>query len=67
MMLKDKPMRECSKFFGEDGRFATVYKDLVTKEYIVQRSSRGFESGFTNKYDSIVDAENSAEDWVMKQ
>jgi hypothetical protein len=66
-MLKDKPMRECSKFFGENGRFATVYQDLVTREFIVQRSSAGFESGLINKYKNMLDAENSAEDWVMKQ
>ena len=66
-MFKDKPMRECSKFYGEDRRFAVVYQDLVTREYIVERSQEGFQNGFTNKYDNLVDAENSAEDWVMKQ
>lgn len=66
-MFKDKPMRECSKFYGEGGRFATIYQDLVTREYIVQRSAKGFETGFTNKYSNMLDAENAAEDWVMKQ
>ena len=66
-MLKDKPVRECSKFYGEDGRFATIYQDLITREYIVNRSATGFENGLTNKYTNMLDAENAAEDWVMKQ
>ncbi len=70
-MLKDKPVRECSKFYGENRRSATVYQDLVTREYIVERETEGFttivNSGYTNRYEKLEDAENSAEDWVMAQ
>jgi hypothetical protein len=66
-MFKDKPLRECSNFYGENRRRATVYQDLVTREYIVERTHEGFSNGFTNRYDNLVDAENSAEDWVMPQ
>lgn len=67
-MLKDKPMRECSRFFGENRRRATVYQDLVTREYVVERTCEGFVGGgFNNRYDNLADAEDSAEDWVMAQ
>ena len=66
-MLSDKPLRECSKFFGENRRRATVYQDLVTREYIVERTHEGITPGFNNRYVNLQDAEDSAEDWVMPQ
>lgn len=66
-MLKDKPLRECSKFYGNNGKFANIYQDLVTREYIVQKLSMGFENGIINKYTNMLDAENAAEDWVLDQ
>ena len=66
----DKAVRECSKFFGENKRRATVYQDLVTREYIVERETEGFTTihgGYSNRYDNLQDAEDSAEDWVMPQ
>ena len=69
-MLKDKPLRECSKFYGENRRIATVYQDLVTREFVVERGYEGFKtitSSYNNRYEKLEDAENSAEDWVMVQ
>ena len=69
--MVDKPVRECSKFYGENRRRATVYQDLLTREYIVERETEGFttihSSGYSNRYDNLQDAEDSAEDWVMPQ
>ena len=64
----DKPVRVCSTFYGENRRRATVYQDLQTREYIVERTCEGFVGGgFNNRYDNLADAEDSAEDWVMTQ
>ena len=69
--MVDKPVRECSKFYGENRRRATVYQDLLTREYIVERETESFttihSSGYSNRYDNLQDAEDSAEDWVMPQ
>jgi hypothetical protein len=65
--MPDKPLRECSKFYGENRRRATVYQDLKTREYIVERTHEGLLTGFNNRYSTLLDAENSAEDWVLNQ
>ena len=65
--MVDKPVRVCSTFYGENRRRATVYQDLKTREYIVERIHEGLLSGFNNRYDNLQDAEDSAEDWVMPQ
>lgn len=54
-----------SEYIGEENnRSASVYKDLETKEYKVSIRN---ESGtyFTAMFDSIDDAEDYAENWVM--
>ena len=65
--MVDKPVRVCSTFYGENRRRATVYQDLKTREYIVERTHEGLLFGFNNHYEKLEDAENSAEDWVMPQ
>jgi hypothetical protein len=65
--MMDFPKRLVSIFYGEDRRTATVWQDLNTRQYVVERKHTGLESGFNNRYDNAADAEDSAEDWVMKQ
>jgi hypothetical protein len=65
--MTDFPKRLVSIFYGEDHRIATVWQDLKTKEYVVDRKAVGIQSGFNNRYDNAADAEDSAEDWVMQQ
>jgi hypothetical protein len=66
-MLSDKPRRICSEFIGDKRRRAVVYQDLVTRQYIVERTHEGITPGFNNVYDNLQDAEDSAEDWVLPQ
>lgn len=65
--MMDFPKRQVSLFYGEDGRSAIVWQNLNTREYIVERKSTSIQGGFNNRYDNAADAEDSAEDWVMKQ
>lgn len=65
--MMDFPKRLVSIFYGEDGRTATVWQNLNTREYVVERKAIDIQSGFNNRYDNAADAEDSAEDWVMKQ
>jgi hypothetical protein len=65
--MMDFPKRQVSLFCGEDGRSAIVWQNLNTREYIVERKATDIKSGFNNKYTNAADAEDSAEDWVMKQ
>lgn len=64
-MLKDKPVRIIGVYLGEGRRKATVYKDLVTKQYITQRETEGFSGVFSQTFDSLDKAEDFAEDWVL--
>lgn len=61
------PRRLVSIFYGDDHRVATVWQDLTTKEYVVERKSAGASSAYNNRYNNAADAEDSAEDWIMQQ
>lgn len=59
--------QELSKFYSDDGkRTATIYR-LLGKDKKTFSVSAVNESGtsFTALFESAVDAENFAEDWVM--
>jgi hypothetical protein len=64
-MLKDKPVRIIGVYLGEGRRKATVYQDLVTKQYIASQETEGFSGSFTQMFDSLDKAEDFAEDWVL--
>jgi hypothetical protein len=56
-----------SEYIGEEhNRSASVYKDLETKEYKVSIRN---ESGtyFTATFESVDEAEDYAESWVMNK
>jgi hypothetical protein len=58
--------KELSEYISEDGkRRSTVLKNTETKQFVVRATS---DSGsvYTATYDSEEDAEQFAEDWVMK-
>lgn len=61
------PRRLVSIFYGAENRVATVWQDLTTKEYVVDRKAAGASNAYNNRYKNAADAEDSAEDWVMQQ
>jgi hypothetical protein len=65
--MMDFPKRLVSIFYGQNGRTATVWQNLSTREYVVERKNTNLQDGFNNRYDNAADAEDSAEDWVMPQ
>lgn len=56
-----------SEYIGEDnGRSASVYKDIETKEYKVSvRNESG--SYFSATFETVDDAEDYAENWVLNK
>lgn len=56
-----------SEYIGEENnRSASVYRDLETKEYKVSvRNESG--SYFSATFETVDDAEDYAEDWVLNK
>lgn len=67
MIEFDKPVRIIAHFYGANRKYAIVYQDLTTKDFEVQRSHTGIKDGFKTVHSRLLDAENTAEDWVMPQ
>lgn len=58
-------VQELTNFYSDDGkRTATVMRLLESKTYQVSVTNDSG-SGFNAKFDTLVDAENFAEDWVL--
>lgn len=61
-----KAWRELSKYHGERGKVAFVYKDLNTELYIVEKVIPNFSPNATVEFEERRKAEFYAEDWIMR-
>lgn len=60
-------IQELSKFYSDDGRrTATIMRLLDSKQFQVSVTSDSG-SSFNCRFETLLDAENFAEDWVLPQ
>lgn len=65
--MKKFPRRLVSVFYGAENRVATLWLNLATREYLVEREADGVSKIYNSRYNNVFDAEDAAEDWVMQQ